>query len=92
MYLHTSHCDTLDYILLDFLLEPSKNPVKPNSAFWPLAPLVELRLTMYVSTCVPSIPDILNSGMLVGVDISLYLWGWRPTTCKQGGVFTHKHS
>ncbi len=24
---------------------------------------------------VPSIPEFLNSGMLVGVDTSLYLWG-----------------
>ena len=38
--------------------------------------LVELLLnTYYTREHVPSIPKFLNSGMLVGVDTALYLWG-----------------
>ena len=46
---------------------------------------------MYCDMFMPSIPELLNSGMLAGVDTSLYLWGCL-TTCIQGGVFTHEHS
>ena len=38
--------------------------------------LVEVLLfTCYTLEHVPSIPEFLNSGMLVGVDTPLYLWG-----------------
>ena len=47
---------------------------------------------MYCDMFMPSIPELLNSGMLAGVDTSLYLWGVVSYYCIQGGVFTHEHS
>ena len=41
----------------------------------PCALVEVLLITCYTREHVPSIPEFLNSGMLVGVDTSLYLWG-----------------
>ena len=61
------------------------------SPFRSLDALIVLPLSMYAATCIPSIPELPNTGMIAGADISLYLWGC-PTTCTQGGVYTREHS
>ena len=71
---------------------PGRTLQSPKMHLDPCA-LVQLLLTTYY-TCehIPSIPQILNSGMLMGVKTSRYLWKFCPTTCNQGSVNTHKHS
>ena len=54
---------------------PQRTSYSPM-CFLALGALVELLLsTCYSCVHVPSIPEFLNSGMLVGVDTARYLWG-----------------